>query len=58
MSGSVGGPSPEVGTGSGPPSESTQVSFEPPPRDELTIIWPSSSATRVRPPGMIRSSEP
>ena len=31
---------------------------EPPPREELTIISPSASATRVRPPGMIRSSEP
>ena len=35
------------------PSSSTQVSFEPPPREELTIIEPSISATRVRPPGTI-----
>ena len=40
------------------PSSSTQVSFEPPPCDELTIIEPSRSATRVSPPGTIRMSSP
>ena len=30
---------------------STQVSLEPPPREEFTISSPSASATRVRPPG-------
>jgi hypothetical protein len=33
------------------PSSSTQVSFDPPPREELTIIEPSIIATRLRPPG-------
>ena len=32
--------------------------FEPPPWEELTIIDPSRSATRVRPPGPIRMSSP
>ena len=36
----------------------THVSFEPPPREEFTIIEPSSSATRVRPPGITRTSVP
>ena len=40
------------------PSSSTQVSFEPPPCEELTIIEPSRSATRVSPPGTIRMSSP
>ena len=34
-------------------SSSTHVSLEPPPREELTIIEPSVSATRVSPPGTI-----
>ena len=43
----------------GPSCEArTQVSFEPPPREELTIIEPSRIATRVSPPGTILSSEP
>ena len=37
---------------------STQVSFEPPPRDELTISSPSASATRVRPPGSTQTRWP
>ena len=40
------------------PSSSTQVSFEPPPREELTIIESSISATRVSPPGTILMSSP
>ena len=39
-------------------SSSTHVSFEPPPCEELTIIEPSRSATRVRPPGTIWMSSP
>ena len=39
-------------------SSSTQVSFEPPPCEELTIIEPSRSATRVRPPGTMWMSSP
>ena len=31
-------------------SSTTQVSFEPPPCDELTTSEPSTNATRVRPP--------
>jgi hypothetical protein len=34
------------------------LSFDPPPRPEFTIISPSSSATRVRPPGTIEMSSP
>ena len=34
------------------------MSFEPPPCEELTIIEPSRSATRVSPPGTIRMSSP
>ena len=37
---------------------STQVSFEPPPCDELTTSEPSRSATRVSPPGTTRTSLP
>ena len=33
------------------PYSSTQVSFEPPPCEELTMSEPLGSATRVRPPG-------
>ena len=36
-----------------PYAPSTQVSFVPPPWDELTTNDPSFSATRVRPPGTI-----
>jgi hypothetical protein len=32
-------------------SSTTQVSFDPPPCDELTIKEPSRKATRVNPPG-------
>ena len=32
---------------------STQVSFVPPPCDELTTSEPSFNATRVRPPGTV-----
>src|SRR5659263_56655 len=39
-------------------SDSTQVSFEPPPRDELTTSCPSGSATRVRPPGRTVTRSP
>ena len=39
-------------------SSSTQVSFDPPPWEELTIIDPSRSATRVSPPGTIRCGLP
>ena len=37
---------------------STQVSFEPPPREEFTISSPSPSATRVRPPGSTQTRLP
>jgi len=40
------------------PSPSTQVSFEPPPWEELTISSPSGSATRVSPPGSTQTSLP
>ena len=39
-------------------SSSTHVSFEPPPWEELTIIEPSRSATRVSPPGTMWMSSP
>src|ERR1019366_7414218 len=39
-------------------SLSTQVSFDPPPREELTISSPSPSATRVSPPGRTQTSSP
>ncbi len=41
-----------------PSSSSTHVSFEPPPCEELTIIEPSRSATRVSPPGTMWMSSP
>ena len=34
------------------------MSFEPPPREELTIIEPSISATRLSPPGTIEIVSP
>ena len=34
------------------------MSFEPPPREELTIIEPSVSATRLSPPGTIEIVSP
>ena len=37
---------------------STQVSFEPPPCEELTTSEPGRSATRVRPPGSTQVSRP
>ena len=43
----------EVRTGA-----STQVSLEPPPREEFTIISPRGSATRVSPPGSTQMPSP
>src|SRR5690606_8812784 len=40
------------------PLPSTQVSFEPPPCEELTTSWPSASATRVSPPGSTHTFSP
>src|SRR5699024_8860463 len=37
---------------------STQVSLEPPPREEFTTISPSGRATRVSPPGSTHTSSP
>src|SRR5688500_18964827 len=40
------------------PSSSTQVSLVPPPCEELTTSEPFLRATRVRPPGVMRTSSP
>ena len=40
------------------PRASTQVSLPPPPCDEFTTSEPERSATRVSPPGVMRTSRP
>ena len=52
------GPAPREWALAGAPSESTQVSLDPPPWLELTIRPPEGSATRVRPPGTTQISVP
>ena len=50
-------PGPAAGSASWLPN-STQVSFEPPPCEELTTSSPSGNATRVSPPGSTQTELP